>query len=31
VPRELAKHALSLLGSVPDPDLPGVLASKLGA
>lgn len=31
VPRELAKHALSLLGSVPDPDLPSVLASKLGA
>ncbi len=30
VPRELAKHALSLLGSVPDPDLPNVLAEKLG-
>lgn len=30
VPRELAKHALTLLGSVPDPELPGVLAEKLG-
>lgn len=30
VPRELAKHALSLLGSLPDPALPGVLAEKLG-
>jgi quinol monooxygenase YgiN len=30
VPRELAKHALSLLGSLPDPDLPNVLAEKLG-
>ena len=30
VPRELAKHALSLLGSVPDPDLLNVLAEKLG-
>ena len=30
VPRELAKHALSLLGSIPDPELPGVLAEKLG-
>ena len=30
VPRELAKHALSLLGSLPDPELPGVLAEKLG-
>lgn len=30
VPRELAKHALTLLGSVPDPDLPSVLAEKLG-
>jgi quinol monooxygenase YgiN len=29
VPRELAKHALSLLGSVPDPDLLNVLAEKL--
>jgi quinol monooxygenase YgiN len=29
VPRELAKHALSLLGSVPDPELPSVIASKL--
>lgn len=31
VPRELAKHALSLLGSLPDPHLPSVLAEKLGA
>jgi len=30
VPRELAKHALSLLGGLPDPHLPGVLAEKLG-
>jgi quinol monooxygenase YgiN len=30
VPRELAKHALSLLGSIPDPELPSVLAEKLG-
>lgn len=30
VPRELAKHAFSLLGSVPDPDLLNVLAEKLG-
>ena len=30
VPRELAKHALSLLGSLPDPDLVNVLAEKLG-
>ena len=30
VPRELAKHALTLLGSVPDPEMPGVLAEKLG-
>ena len=30
VPRELAKHALTLLGSVPDPDLPNILAEKLG-
>lgn len=30
VPKELAKHALSLLGSIPDPDLPNVLAEKLG-
>jgi quinol monooxygenase YgiN len=29
VARELAKHALSLLGSVPDPELPSVIASKL--
>jgi len=29
VPRELAKHALALLGSVPDPALPSVIASKL--
>lgn len=29
VPRELAKHALSLLGGVPDMDLLSVLASKL--
>jgi quinol monooxygenase YgiN len=30
VARELAKHALSLLGSLPDPDLIDVLAEKLG-
>ena len=30
VARELAKHALSLLGSLPDPELPNVLAEKLG-
>lgn len=30
VPRELAKHALSLLGSFPDPSLPNLLAEKLG-
>jgi quinol monooxygenase YgiN len=29
VPRELAKHALSLLGGLPDPELPNVLAEKL--
>jgi quinol monooxygenase YgiN len=29
VARELAKHALTLLGSLPDPDLPSVIASKL--
>jgi quinol monooxygenase YgiN len=29
VARELAKHAVTLLGSLPDPDLPNVLASKL--
>ena len=29
VPRELAKHALSLLGSLPDPDLLDVLAENL--
>ena len=31
VPRELVKHALSLLGGLPDPKLPNVLAEKLGA
>lgn len=31
VPRELAKHALSLLGSVPDPDLLDVLAENFNA
>jgi quinol monooxygenase YgiN len=31
VARELAKHALTLLGSLPDPDLPNVIASKLEA
>jgi quinol monooxygenase YgiN len=30
VARELAKHSLSLLGSLPDPELPNVLAEKLG-
>lgn len=30
VPRELAKHALSLLGSIPDMDKHDVLAAKLG-
>lgn len=30
VPRELTKHALSLLGSVPDMDMINVLADKLG-
>jgi hypothetical protein len=30
VPRELAKHALSLLGGLPDPELPSVLAEKVG-
>jgi quinol monooxygenase YgiN len=29
VARELAKHAVTLLGSLPDPDLPNVIASKL--
>lgn len=29
VPRELTKHSLSLLGSLPDMDLPSVLAEKL--
>ncbi len=29
VPRELAKHALSLIGSLPDPDLLDVLAENL--
>ena len=29
VPRELAKHAPSLLGSLPDPDLVTVVAEKL--
>jgi quinol monooxygenase YgiN len=29
VPRELAKHALTLLGSVPDTELPEVIAAKL--
>jgi len=31
VPRELAKHALSLLGSVPDPDLLDVIAENFAA
>ena len=30
VARELAKHSLSLLGSLPDPEPPNVLAEKLG-
>lgn len=30
VPRELAKHALTLLGSVPDMDMLNILAEKLG-
>jgi quinol monooxygenase YgiN len=30
VPRELAKHALSLLGGVPDMDMLNVLAEKVG-
>lgn len=30
VPRELAKHALSLLGGVPDMDMLNVIAQKLG-
>lgn len=29
VARELAKHAVTLLGSLPDPDLPNVIAAKL--
>jgi quinol monooxygenase YgiN len=29
VARELAKHALTLLGSLPDPELPNVIASNL--
>jgi quinol monooxygenase YgiN len=31
VPRELTKHALSLLGSLPDMELPSVIAEKLEA
>jgi quinol monooxygenase YgiN len=31
VPRELAKHALSLLGSVPDMDMLNVIAEKVGS
>jgi hypothetical protein len=31
VARELAKHALTLLGSLPDPDLQNVIASQLDA
>jgi quinol monooxygenase YgiN len=31
VPRELAKHSLSLLGSVPDPDLLDVIAENFAA
>lgn len=31
VPRELAKHALSLLGGVPDMDMPQVLAARFAA
>lgn len=30
VPRELLKHSLTILGSVPDMEFPGVLAEKLG-
>jgi quinol monooxygenase YgiN len=30
VARELAKHALTLLGSLPDPELPNILADNLG-
>ena len=30
VARELAKHALTLLGSLPDPNLPNVVAEKVG-
>ena len=29
VPRELTKHALSMLGSLPDMDLPSIIAEKL--
>jgi len=29
VARELAKHAVTLLGSLPDPELPNVIASKI--
>ena len=31
VPRELVKHSLTILGSVPEMEFPGVLAEKLGA
>jgi quinol monooxygenase YgiN len=30
VPRELAKHAFSLLGGMPDPSIPDVIADKIG-
>ena len=30
VPRELVKHSLKILGSVPEMEFPGVLAEKLG-
>jgi quinol monooxygenase YgiN len=30
VPRELAKHALSLLGGVPDIEMPNLIAEKVG-
>lgn len=30
VPREIAKHSLTILGSVPETEFPGVLAEKLG-
>ena len=30
VPRELAKHGLTLLGGLPDPDLVDVIADKIG-